>query len=170
MSTYALQTKTMLQPVSDTSSQLLRIAARPEEPKIQLPSRLTRDSLCGLGTFNKPFTIRPYPASSHTSPLTLKPVRVIRRSQLPLTLPDPSTDDHFASNSLFVAQIDILEDNGLDREDGGASRVLVAQLEAKKNLYAIERVHTRIYSIHKLASWLKEKDVADLWDPGNLHK
>ncbi|KAF5851204.1 hypothetical protein GGP41_004015 [Bipolaris sorokiniana] len=170
MSAYALQTKTMLQPVSDTQTQLLRLATKHEELKPQLPSKLTRDSLCGLGAFNKPFTIRPYSGSSHAKTVTFKPVRVVGRSQLPLTLLDTSTDDDFAPNSLFAAHVDILEQDELEKEEDRVLRVLIAQLETKKSLYAIERVKARIYSICKLASWLKEKDVADLWDPGNLHK
>ncbi|EUC50199.1 hypothetical protein COCMIDRAFT_82763 [Bipolaris oryzae ATCC 44560] len=170
MSAYALQTKTMLQPVPDTQTQLLRLATKHEEPKPQLPSKLTRDSLCGLGAFNKPFTIRPYSGSPHAKTVTFKPIRVVGRSQLPLTFLDTSTDDDFAPNSLFAAHVDILEQDELEKEEDRVLRVLIAQLETKKSLYAIERVKARIYSICKLANWLKEKDVADLWDPANLHQ
>ncbi|ORX95412.1 DNA replication regulator SLD3-domain-containing protein, partial [Clohesyomyces aquaticus] len=48
------------------------------------------------------------------------------------------------------------------------SKVLVARYETNKALYAVERVQARLYSLCKLASWLKEKDVGDLWDPSNL--
>lgn len=160
----------MLQPVPDTQTQLLRLATKHDETKPQLPSKLTRDSLCGLGAFNKPFTIRPYSGSPHAKTVTFKPVRVVGRSQLPLTLLDTSADDDFAPNSLFAAHVDILEQDELEKEEDRVLRVLIAQLETKKSLYAIERVKARIYSICKLVSWLKEKDVADLWDPGNLHK
>lgn len=34
-------------------------------------------------------------------------------------------------------------------------------------MYAIERVQRHVYSLCKLAWWLKEKDVEDLWDPEN---
>ena len=110
MSTYALQTKTMLHSISDTPNQLLRLAAKRDEPKAQLPSKRKRDSLCGLGAFNQPFTIRPHPELPYDKPATFKPVRIIRRSQLPLTFLDTSSDEHLASNSLFAAHIEVLED------------------------------------------------------------
>lgn len=160
----------MLHTVPDTPTQLLRLAIKHEEPRTQLPSKLKRASLCGLGNFNKPFTIRPHSEFPNTEPVTFKPIRVVGRSQLPLTFLDASADDNFASHSLFAAHIDILEDEETDKDEGETLRVLIAQLEAKKTLYAIERVQARIYSISKLASWLKEKDVADLWDPGNIHR
>jgi DNA replication regulator SLD3 len=168
MSTYALHTKTMLHSISDTPNQLLRLAAKRDEPKAQLPSKRKRDSLCGLGNSNKPFTVRPHPESPYDKPATFKPVRVIGRSQLPLTFLDTSSDEYFASNSLFASHIEILEDAELHRMEGGSPRVLVARFETKRMLYAIERVQPRVYSICRLASSLKEKDVADLWDPSNL--
>ncbi|RAR10515.1 DNA replication regulator SLD3-like protein [Stemphylium lycopersici] len=170
MTTYALQTKTMLQPVSDTPTQLLRLAAKHEEPKPQLPSKLKRDTLCGLGASNKPVTIRPHSESPYARPVTFRPVRVVGRSQLPLTFLDTSTDDDFASNSRFAARIDILEDDESNNGYHAAPRVLIAQLETKKSLCAIERVQPHVYSICRLAGWLKERDVADLWDPANLQR
>jgi DNA replication regulator SLD3 len=170
MSTYTLQTKTMLHSISDTPNQLLRLAAKRDEPKAQLPSKRKRDSLCGLGAFTKPFTIRTHPESPYDKPATFKPVRVIGRSQLPLTFLDTSSDEHFAPNSLFAAHIEILEDGEPEYniEESGSLRVLIARFETKRTLYAIERVQPRVYSICRLASWLKEKDVADLWDPANV--
>ncbi|KAH7388792.1 DNA replication regulator SLD3-domain-containing protein [Pyrenochaeta sp. MPI-SDFR-AT-0127] len=169
MSTYALQTKTMLQPVSNSPLQLLGLAAKRDEPKSQLPSKRRRDIICGLGTFNKPFTIQPCPDSPYHKPATFKPVRVIGRSQLPLTFLDTSSDESFATNSLFSARIDVLESNEDTKEtDFARSKVLIARYETKRTLYAIERVHPLVYSVCKLANWLKEKDVTDLWDPSNL--
>jgi DNA replication regulator SLD3 len=158
----------MLYSISDTPNQLLRLAAKRDEPKAQLPSKRKRDSLCGLGNSNKPFTIRPHPESPYDKPATFKPVRVIGRSQLPLTFLDTSSDKYFAPNSLFASHIEILEDAEFHDGESGSPRVLIARFEAKKTLYAIERVQPRVYSICRLASWLKEKDVADLWDPSNL--
>ncbi|KAG9186611.1 hypothetical protein G6011_09719 [Alternaria panax] len=159
----------MLHSASDTPTQLLRLAAKRDESKAQLPSKQTRDSLCGLGAFNKPFTIRaqsdpPY----NNQPATFRPVRVIGRSQLPLTFLDLSADDNFAPNSLFTAQIDVLEPGKDGDQDHAGPKILVARFEAKSSLYAIERVQPRVYSICRLANWLREKDVTDLWDPTNL--
>ncbi|KAF1840972.1 uncharacterized protein K460DRAFT_295513 [Cucurbitaria berberidis CBS 394.84] len=169
MSTYALQTKTMLQSVSNTPIQLLGLSAKRDESKSQLPSKRKRDTICGLGAFNKPFTIRPYPDSPYDKPATFKPVRVIGRSQLPLTFLDTSSDENFATNSLFSARIDILEHNeDLQEQENEVPKVLIARYESKRTLYAIERVQARTYSICRLAIWVKEKDVAELWDPSNL--
>ncbi|KAI1520747.1 SLD3 domain containing protein [Pyrenophora tritici-repentis] len=168
MTTYALQTKTMLHPVSDTSAQLLRLAANRDEPKAQLPSKRKRDSLCGLGTFTEPFTIRPHVGSFYTSPATFRPVRVIARSQLSLKFLDTSPDDDFAPHSLFTAQIHVLEEADLRSQGGRAPKILIARCETKRTLYAIERVQLCVYSICRLASWLREKDVAELWDPANI--
>jgi hypothetical protein len=85
-----------------------------------------------------------------------------------LTFLDISADDNFASNSLFTAQIDILEDREDAKQERAGPKILVARFEAKNTLYAIERVQPRVYSICRLAHWLKEKDVTDLWDPSNL--
>jgi DNA replication regulator SLD3 len=170
MSTYALQTKTMLRNGSNSPLQLLGAAAERESPKAQLPSKRKRDQICGLGTSNKAFIIKPYPDSPYDNPATFKPVRVIGRAQLPLTFFDTSTDESFAVNPLFSAHIDVLEENGGAQEKANAvPQVLIARYDTKRTLYAIERVQARVYSICKLASWLKEKDVADLWDPSNAH-
>jgi len=169
MTTYTLQTKTMLHSVSDTPAQLLRLAANRDEPKARLPSKRKRDSLCGLGTFTNPFTIRPHLGSPYASPAVFKPVRVIARSQLSLTFLDTSADDNFPPNSLFAARIHVLEDEDLRSEEGGPPKILIARCETKRSLYAIERVKLCVYSICRLASWLREKDVTDLWDPANIH-
>jgi hypothetical protein len=93
-------------------------------------------------------------------------VRVIGRSQLPLTFLDTTTDDTFASNCLFQSRIEVLEKN----EENGANtpRVLIARYETKKTLYVIERVQASVYSIRRLAGWIKEKDISELWDPSNM--
>jgi DNA replication regulator SLD3 len=101
MSMYALQTKTMLKSVSNSPLHLLGAAAKRDESKPQLPSKRKRDAICGLGAFTKPFIIRPCPESPYDKPATFKPVRVIGRSQLPLTFLDTTADDNFAANSLL---------------------------------------------------------------------
>jgi DNA replication regulator SLD3 len=165
MSTYALQTKTMLQSVSNSPIKLLGQATRRDDSKAPLPSKRKRDDICGLGTSTKPFTIKPYLNAPHNHSASFKPVRVIGRSQLPLTFLDTTPDETFAPNSLFSANIEILEQDGVSDGEMGPPKVLIARLEAKGTLYAIERVQARVYSSCRLASWLKEKEVAHLWDP-----
>jgi DNA replication regulator SLD3 len=149
-------------------------AQRAIDPKPRLPSKRKRDSICGLGTFTKPFTIRPCPESPYDKPHTFIPVRIIARSQLPLSFLDTTTDNSLATNQLFSASIDVLENfhNGKSDESQPLNiqvpRILIARHEANKTLYALERVQEHVYSLCKLATWLKEKDAADLWDPENL--
>lgn len=137
--------------------------------KLQLPSKSERDSICGLGGHTKPFTIKTCPDSYNDKPHTFKPVRVIGRSQLPLYLLDTASDKELPSSRLFSAELPVLENrNETKTNTGEAPKVLIARHEIKKTLYAIERVQVRVYSLCRLASWLKEKDVADLWDPEQL--
>ncbi|KAH7095997.1 DNA replication regulator SLD3-domain-containing protein [Paraphoma chrysanthemicola] len=159
----------MLQSVSRSPIQLLEPAPGRDGPKAQLPSKRKREAICGLGSSNKPFTIKPYPGAPNDKPATFKPVRVIGRSQLPLTFLDTTSDEDFAANALFSAHIDVLEDNeGVRPHSIDTPKVLIARYDTKRTLYAIEQVQTRVYNICRLASWLKEKDVGDLWDPSNL--
>ncbi|KAF2448009.1 hypothetical protein P171DRAFT_429592 [Karstenula rhodostoma CBS 690.94] len=144
------------------------------DPKPRLPSKQKRDSICGLGTFTRPFTIRPCPESPYDKPHTFIPVRIIARSQLPLSFLDTTTDNSLATSQLFSASLDVLERFHQEKShenqplDIQVPRVLIARHGTKKILYAMERVQERVYSLCKLATWLKEKDVANLWDPENL--
>jgi DNA replication regulator SLD3 len=159
----------MLPSVSNGPIQLLGVAANRDELTPQLPSKRRREAICGLGTSHKPFTIKAHPESPYQKPATFKPVRVIGRSQLPLTFLDTTADDSFVANSLFSAHINVLENDDAHEETGNDTpRVLIARYDNKRTLYAIERVQTRVYSIRKLAGWLKEKDVSELWDPAFL--
>ena len=154
--------------VSDKPVHILGLTAGRDESKPQLPSKRKRDSLSGLGPYTTPFTIRPYPDSPYAESAIFKPIRVISRSQLPLTLIDTAADEQFPPNGLLTTRIDVLENDGGDRgQKPEALQVLIAQYETKRILYAIERVHARVYSICKLVPWLKEKEVASLWDPAN---
>ncbi|KAF9741026.1 hypothetical protein PMIN06_006610 [Paraphaeosphaeria minitans] len=149
-------------------------AQRAIDPVPRLPSKQKRDTICGLGTFTKPLTIRPCPESPYDKPHTFIPVRIIARSQLPLSFLDNTTDHSLATSRLFSASIDVLEQYHEEKSDETqplcmqVPRVLIARHGAKKTLYAMERVQERVYSLCRLAIWLKEKDVADLWDPENL--
>ncbi|KAH9865647.1 hypothetical protein J1614_009233 [Plenodomus biglobosus] len=158
----------MLQSVSNTPIQLLGQALPRDDSRLQLPSKQNRDSICGLRSSNHPFTIKPHPESPYDQPIVLKPIRIIARSQLPLTFLDATSDETLASNTLFAAHIEELEDGSLQYNDRDVSKVLIARLDTKRSLHAIERLQTRVYSICRLASWLKEKDVIALWDPTNL--
>src|SRR5690242_9788076 len=112
MVSYALQTRTMLQPISKQPSTTLRLSApRDPDPKTQLPTKRKRDEICGLGTFNKPFVIKPCPELAYEKPYTFKPIRIIGRSQLPLTFLDTTSNSTFPPNRLFAAHIDVLEKN-----------------------------------------------------------
>ncbi|KAF2182215.1 hypothetical protein K469DRAFT_712827 [Zopfia rhizophila CBS 207.26] len=170
MSSYALQTKTMLQSISKNPSPYLGLPTKRDfKAKPQLPSKRKRDSLCGLGSFNKSFVIKPCPESVYDKPSTFMPTHIIDRSQLPLMFLDTSPNPSFPPNRLFSAQIDILEQHhDAQNAEAGTSKVLIARYETNKTFYAIERVQSRVYSLCRLASWLKEKDVADLWDLSNL--
>jgi DNA replication regulator SLD3 len=160
----------MLHSVSKNSTNILGLPAKRDfDSKSQLPSKHKRDSICGLGAFTKPFVIKPCPESLYDKSATFRPIRVIGRAQLPLTFLDTSLDSDFTPNRLFAAHINILERyHASQEEDNSSPRVLIARYETNKTLYAIERVEARVYSLCKLARWLKEKDVTDLWDPINI--
>ena len=160
----------MLQSVPKNPTTILGLPVTQDfESKSQLPSKRKRDSICGLGAFTKPFVIKPCPESPYDKPATFRPLRIIGRAQLPLTFLDTCPDSDFAPNRLFAAHIDILErHHDAQEKDNLPARVLVARYETNKTLYAIERVEARVYSLCKLARWLKENDVTDLWDPLNL--
>lgn len=147
---------------------LLGQAVTRDESKSQLPSKWKRDTICGLGPSSQPFAIKSYPDSPHNQPVVLRPVRVIGRPQLPLTFLDATPDEHVAPNSLFSAHIQVLEDGDPQDHNGSNTKVLIARLNTQRRLYAIEQVHAGIYSICGLVPWLKEKDVAELWDPVHL--
>lgn len=170
MSTYAPQTQTMLKSVSNSPIHLLGQATTTRDaPKAPLPSKRKRDATCGLGTSNRAFTIKPHPKSPYDKPATFKPIRVIGRAQLSLTFLDTTADDNFAPNTLFSAHIAALESDSQDAEQEHiVPKVLIARYDNKRTLYAIERAQARVYSICRLAGWLKEKDVSELWDPASL--
>ncbi|KAF1956100.1 hypothetical protein CC80DRAFT_492390, partial [Byssothecium circinans] len=170
MALFALQTTAMLHSTFRLPTEHLGLPAKREPaPKPRLPSKRKRDTICGLGDFNKPFTIKLCPSTPYDKPYTFKPVRIIGRSQLPLSFLDTSAEDNFATNRLFTASVHILERHYESQlKENEAPRLLIARYETKKTLYAVERVEARVYSLCKLAAWLKEKDVSELWDPDNL--
>lgn len=167
MSLHALQTKTMLHTSFKSSTDILGLPSKhTSDTKPRLPSKRKRDKICGLGDFNKPFTIKPCPESPYDKSHTFKPVRVIGRSQLPLSFLDTSADDTLPASRLFTAHIGLLERHY--EAYSHVPRVLIARYELKRTLYVVERVQTRVYTLCRLAPWLKDKDMTDLWDPGAL--
>ena len=159
----------MLESVSDKPIHIRELTATRDESKPQLPSKRKRDFLSDPKTHTKPFTIRPYPDSPHAKSASLKPIRVISRSQLPLTFLDTSAEEQSPPNSLFTARIDVLEnDKDNQEQEVEAPKVLIAECEVVRSLYAVERVQARIYTICKLAPWLKVEDMVELWDPANV--
>lgn len=164
---HELQAKKMLQSAAIECHELP--AKNDTDSKPRLPSKRKRDTICGLGRFNKAFTIRPCLESPYDQPITFKPVRIIGRSQLPLSFLDTSADGDLFTNRLFSASIGILEEHHPYNDRANkVQRVLIARLEIKRILYVIERTQANVYSLCKLASWLTEKDVAELWDPESL--
>lgn len=159
----------MLRSVSDKPVHILGLIATRDESKSPLLSKRARDSLSGLGPHTAPITIKPYSDSPDAKTSTFKPVRVINRARLPLSFLDTAATEQYPLNGLFTARIDVLEQNMGDRaQEADAPRVLIAQDETTEALYAIERIQAYVYSICKLASWLKEKDAADLWDSDHM--
>ncbi|KAF2266912.1 hypothetical protein CC78DRAFT_531340 [Lojkania enalia] len=170
MSPYTLSTKTVPQSLSKDPAKILgRPPKHNFESKAQLPTKRKRDSICGLGAFNKSFTIKSRPELPYDKPSTFRPIRIIGRSQLPFTFLDTSPDSDFAPNRLFSADIEILEKPyNANNVENPPQKILIARYETNKLLYAIERVQPHVFSLCKLANWLKEKDVGDLWDPAKL--
>ncbi|KAJ4320160.1 hypothetical protein N0V94_003521 [Neodidymelliopsis sp. IMI 364377] len=156
----------MLSSATNKPIHILGLTATNDEPRPQLPSKHQRDFVTGLEPYAAPFIIKPYPDSPHVKLVTFRPIRVVGRSQLPLTFLDTTVDESLPSDGLFSAHIDVLESiDGTQEQTGQYPKVLIAQYEAKKTLYTIERVQTRVYSICKLVQWLKEEDVTQLWSP-----
>jgi DNA replication regulator SLD3 len=97
--------------------------------------------------------IQPCPSSIYDKPYTLKPLRLLRRSQLPLSFLDPSpASTTLPSTRLFTSHIE-----GLETENGGTEpgRLLIASLESESSLYAVERVKRGVYALCRLYSWVK---------------
>lgn len=152
--------------VPDSPVHILELTATRNKTNPQLPSKRKREPLGGLESNSTLFTIKPYPNSADSKPVTLRPVCVISRSQLPLSFLNTTFDEQYPPNGLFTARIDVLEgDRRHGDQEGFISKVLIAQQGAAGLLYAIEAVQARVYSICKLVSWLQEKEVAQLWDP-----
>ncbi|KKY18486.1 putative dna replication regulator sld3 [Diplodia seriata] len=127
----------------------------------------------------KSITIRPCPTLPSDRPITLTPVKLIERSQLPLSFLDVTGGSSAAaalpSTRLFSAHVDALERRASDHDDDddhdddeqegeeedvpATPKVLVTRLEADGSLCAVERVRRGVYALCKLGAWVREEDV-----------
>lgn len=97
-------------------------------------------------------TIRPCPISIYDKPVTLTPLRLISRSQLPLSFLDSRSDagSAFPSTRLFTGRIELL-DNG---SDSSQSRVLIVNITGQAALWAVEAVGQCTFALCKLGDWV----------------
>jgi DNA replication regulator SLD3 len=84
-------------------------------------------------------------------------LRVLERSQLPLSFLDPApTTSSLPATRLFSANLEALEiEDETDTTGTKPSMLLIASLEAESTLYAVERVNSGIFALCKLCSWVK---------------
>ncbi|KAI9735188.1 MAG: hypothetical protein M1834_001778 [Cirrosporium novae-zelandiae] len=104
----------------------------------------------------EPLVIRPYPSSPYQKPLTLIPILLIPRSDLPLFSLDltNSIPGAFSSN-LFSAHIPPLEEEIESRRTRPV--VFIARNTAETSTFAIEWVQEGVYSLCKLWDWVDIK-------------
>ena len=100
---------------------------------------------------------QPCPQSIYDKPYSLQPLRIIRRSQLPLSFLDTSAASSLVSSSrLFSTSIPLFEEQNQDGRDALLDpQVLLARLDADSALYAIEMVQNGMYVLCKLGNWVK---------------
>ncbi|OJD38626.1 dna replication regulator sld3 [Diplodia corticola] len=129
-------------------------------------------------------TPQPCPTLPFDQPITLTPVKLIDRSQLPLSFLDLTNSPSAAlpSTRLFSAHIEALErhtspddhhdehddhnddhhHNGREHEDPdppATPKVLVTRLSADGSLHAVERVRRGVYALCKLGAWVREEHI-----------
>lgn len=94
-------------------------------------------------------------ASVYEKPFTLQPLRIIRRSQLPLSFLDTfSTKSTLPTDRLYSGTLLLLENEESNREGTGLDpQILLAKLDDA--LYAIERIQNEVLALCRLASWVK---------------
>jgi len=105
-----------------------------------------------------------YSSSVYDKPFVLQPLRLLRRSQLPLSFLDLSSGrSSLPLNRLFSATITILENrDDADQQCWLDPIVLLSCLESNGSLYVVERVQDGIYALGKLAGWVKVTTFDDL--------
>ncbi|OCK83274.1 hypothetical protein K432DRAFT_432987 [Lepidopterella palustris CBS 459.81] len=123
-----------------------------------------RDSTTDVQPLPKSFVIRPYQNSIYEKPGRFTPIHLIPRAHLSLAFLDTTANlPGLPSNRLFSSYIEILErDNSCEQDTQGTPQVLVVRYETDKTLFAVERSQKGVYSLCRLARWLKEKDISDL--------
>ncbi|GME25533.1 DNA replication regulator Sld3 [Neofusicoccum parvum] len=106
----------------------------------------------------------PCPTSPYDRPITLAPVKLIERSQLPLSFLDLAGSSSIVpSTRLFSAYVEALERQSTDDDElPPTPKVLITRLEADGTLYAVERVQYGTYALCKLSAWVKEADVGSV--------
>ncbi|EOD46083.1 putative dna replication regulator sld3 protein [Neofusicoccum parvum UCRNP2] len=106
----------------------------------------------------------PCPTSPYDRPITLAPVKLIERSQLPLSFLDLAGSSSIVpSTRLFSAYVEALERQSTDDDElPPTPKVLITRLEADGSLYAVERVQYGTYALCKLSAWVKEADVGSV--------
>lgn len=158
MAGHALHKKIMLDSVSTVPSQILGLPHVDRESKTHM-----LESTGALDPSTQSFKIISYPPEAKSIPETFDHVSLIDRAQLPLTYLDILADEGFSSGRIFSAKLKVLEPrDDSQEEDAAIPKVLIARRRAGGMLYAIERVRPGIYSLCRLAGWLKERDIAAL--------
>lgn len=107
---------------------------------------------------------QPCPSSVYDKPFTLTPLRLLRRSQVPLSFLDTSSGQSaIPLNRLFSITLPLLENEAPDGQVAWLdTTLLLARLESDSSLYAIERLHSEVYALCKLASWVKTTTFDDI--------
>jgi len=116
------------------------------------------------GSFRILTAQKSYSSSVYDKPFVFQPLRLLRRSQLPLSFLDLSScRSALPLNRLFSATINILENGDeSDQQCWLDPFVLLSCLESNGSLYVVERVQDGLYALGKLASWVKVTTFDDL--------
>ena len=116
------------------------------------------------GSFRILTAQKSYSSSVYDKPFVFQPLRLLRRSQLPLSFLDLSScRSALPLNRLFSATINILENGDeSDQQCWLDPFVLLSCLESNGSLYVVERVQDGLYALGKLASWVKVTTFDDI--------
>ncbi|KAH8808223.1 DNA replication regulator SLD3-domain-containing protein [Xylogone sp. PMI_703] len=126
----------------------------PSDGNIQGLKKRKRDGSTIEDLLKEDFDVKPYP-SSFTKPRTLQPVMLLPRAQLPLSCLDISSASTSATalpqSRLFESNVKILE---LEERMGSQPMVLIARLDDRRTMYAVERESKGLYVLCRLGSWV----------------
>ncbi|KAB5551193.1 DNA replication regulator SLD3-domain-containing protein [Coniochaeta sp. 2T2.1] len=94
--------------------------------------------------------LQPHPSTIHVKPCILSPLILLPREHLPLSALDLSAPHgDFSASRFYESRIKIL-----DLEGRLGSNVLLARLESKRVVYAIERHDDGLYTLCKVGPWV----------------